>query len=234
MLTTTLAFCTPGATSGTTPCLPQNCSSPTLGIACFDASTGITAGDLWVDQGTLGNDLTMFGTFASTAIVAGSAGGISFSGTNTYGRRAAYSPALGTTFTIAAWVFTSASTSQYLASVGRSPTSATQELSLTTSGFSDNENGAGFTLTATAAVPVSAWHHVAFVRNGLAGAFYLDGAPNGVGTAAKSVVYLAEYLAVGADIRSSASYLSGYLGQIVFLNFAFTAADVSGLYQSQA
>jgi len=197
-----------------------------------------------VDQSGNGNDLALAGTFSFSAPSPGSPGGL-YLGGNANAYRALYSPALSTSFTFAAWVWTSpaaSATGSTLFSVGRSVSSYNGELLISTNSFFDYAGSWGFNPSwvpnTAVAPPAGTWAHVVLVRSGLTAYWYLNGVANGVVPSAQgfSVTYANTFLNLGSDLRggltipSSWAYLTGYLGQVVVLNTALAAVDVASLF----
>jgi phosphoglucomutase len=103
--------------------------------------------------------------------------------------------------TEAAWIKTPKANT-VIASLNRTESAVTNsfQLSITSGGslaFSDWGSGAGFNATSTAVVADDQWHHVAFVKDGLNGLFFVDGQPAGAATAAPAAAVVAVAAAVG-------------------------------------
>ena len=142
-------------------------------VACYDASSA--SGGVWPDGSGNGNSLVFNGTYAVTAVSGAAGSGVYFDGA-TYASIGTYSPALGTSFTLAAWVW-STSGGMYLFSVGRGQQYAYNEgaFFLDLSGYAYwwdyGPSGYAFPQTGVSiGWSKNAWNHVAFVRNGLTGA----------------------------------------------------------------
>jgi hypothetical protein len=86
--------------------------------------------------------------------------------------------------------------------------------------------------------PVNTWSHVAFVRNGITGSYYLNGVLNGTVTAyqSNSVTYGTSNFTVGCDYRqiiygtTNPRCYNGYIASMAFLNTSLAGADVSLAY----
>jgi len=182
--------------------------------------------------GTLPNPLTSI------------AGPISFDGKSTTDNLGSLSQLLSSTFTIAMWVTTTTlSGKQFLVSYGRDSSNYVGEFEfyLDTAGrlnFMDyGSAGYGFGSSSAGALSTSSVTsgtrtHVAFVRNGLQGTFYINGVSAGSVTSTRSVTYTNKSLCLGADIRDFASYFSGTMDLLKIFNVALTSSQISTVYAS--
>jgi hypothetical protein len=220
--------------------LPTACGSLSARpVACYESRT--FSGSTWTDLSGNGNDLVLSGTFAFSALVPGSPGGLYLSG-NANAYRAQYAPTLADKFTYAAWVWAAPSAAgNVLFSVSRSSSAVNGELQIWTNAFFDWSGSFGFNPTyaqnAAVSPPAGAWTHIVLVRSGLTAYWYLNGAPNGVVQSAQgfSVPYLNTFLNLGCDLKTvpaTWAYFTGYLGQVVVLNTALAASDVTALYSA--
>ena len=94
--------------------------------------------------------------------------------------------------------------------------------------FWDYQGSNGFpaTFTSTTSVNNGQWRHVAFVRNGLVGTFYVDGIPAGSMTAAKNVSYANIVLVLGGDYRDNNGFWTGSLDDLSISSTALTPAQI--------
>jgi len=147
------------------------------------------------------------------------------------GALAGFNPA-SNQLTLSAWIKTSSTGNELIVSMGRSSSSFEGEwiwgISSGKLYFWDYQGGNGFpaTFTSTASVNNGQWRHVAFVRNGLTGTFYVDGIPAGSMTAAKNVSYANSVLALGGDYRDNNGFWTGSLDDLSISSTALTAAQV--------
>ena len=75
---------------------------------------------------------------------------------------------------------------------------------------------------------------MAFVRNGLVGTYYVNGAKIGQVTARKSVVYNNWDLYIGVDFRNGNDYFQGTMDHIYIYPVGLTDIQVALLYSSTA
>lgn len=137
--------------------------------------------------------------------------------------------------TLSAWIKSTSSGNELIATMGRSPSSIEGEWLWGISNgrlyFWDYQGGGhGFpaTFTSTTTINNGQWRHVAFVRNGLTGTFYVDGIPAGSMTAAKNISYTNSDMMIGGDYRDKtlSSYWTGQLDDVSVSSGALTAAQI--------
>ena len=157
---------------------PSICTAANSPVACFDPSS--VSGSSWTDLSGNGNHLAFSGTVSVGTAAGASATGVYFGGA-TSASAGTYTPALGTSFTFAAWVWPTGA-GMYVFSVGRGPNNANfqatyQLYSVGTAYYWDFYNnggsdyGSGFSNYQTTGWTQNAWNHVGFVRtNGNVGA----------------------------------------------------------------
>ena len=80
--------------------------------------------------------------------------------------------------------------------------------------YGSEDQGFGFYGCGLSPVNTGERTHVAFVRRGLVGLFYVNGVPDGVITAAKSIVYENSDVHIGGDFREYSSLFSGNIWNI--------------------
>ncbi|NDB97043.1 MAG: LamG domain-containing protein [Verrucomicrobia bacterium] len=146
------------------------------------------------------------------------------------GPLAGFNPA-SNQLTLSAWIKTSSSGKEVIATMGRNSSSNEGEWVWGISGgrlyFWDYRGGYGFpdgAFTSTTSVNNGQWRHVAFVRNGLTGAFYIDGIYAGTTTASQNISYTNLDLVMGGDYRDSTLYWTGQLDDVSVSSAALTAA----------
>jgi hypothetical protein len=186
---------------------------------------------VWTDLTGNGNNMTL-NSITSTNVSVGTASGLAFNGATSFASRPLYTPRLTNTFSLLAWVWpTTVAGTQALVQINRTPSNLINEIvwnmengALTY--FDYDGNNAGMTGTSTGLVIAGRWNHVAFVRTATTGTFYVNGASAGTVTYSFTVTPGSISLCIGKDCRDSNSYLNGYLGQLVILNTALSAAAV--------
>jgi hypothetical protein len=147
------------------------------------------------------------------------------------GALAGFNPA-SNQLSLSAWIKTTSTGNELIVSMGRSPSSFEGEWVWGISNgqlyFWDYQGSNGFpaTFTSTTSVNNGQWRHVAFVRNGLTGTFYVDGIPSGAMTAAKNVSYANSVLALGGDYRDNNGFWTGQMDDLSISSTALTPAQV--------
>jgi alpha-tubulin suppressor-like RCC1 family protein len=139
---------------------------------------------------------------------------------------------LSNQLSLSAWIKTSSSGKEVIATMGRNLTNNDGEwiwgISSGKLYFWDYRGGYGFveTSVSTTSVNNGQWRHVAFVRNELTGTFYVDGTPAGTVTAIKNVSYTNSDLAIGGDYRDGTLHWTGQLDDISVTSTALTPAQI--------
>jgi hypothetical protein len=139
---------------------------------------------------------------------------------------------LSNQLTLSAWIKTSSSGKEVIATMGRTPSSNEGEwiwgISSGRLYFWDYREGLGFVETSVSTTSVNSgqWRHVAFVRNELTGTFYVDGTPAGTMTAAKNVSYINSGLVIGGDYRDAKLHWTGQLDDFSVSSTALTPAQI--------
>jgi alpha-tubulin suppressor-like RCC1 family protein len=139
---------------------------------------------------------------------------------------------LSNQLTLSAWIKTSSSGKEVIATMGRTPSSNEGEwiwgISSGRLYFWDYREGLGFVETSVSTTSVNSgqWRHVAFVRNELTGTFYVDGTPAGTVTAAKNVSYINSGLVIGGDYRDAKLHWTGQLDDFSVSSTALTPAQI--------
>ena len=159
----------------------------------------------------------------------------------------------GNSFTFMAWIYPNATNgppvlwtlNRYNDGTGAGTTNiAMQQLpcfsDLTASGVQGFGNGAGIpgsSSSCTTALPLNnAWTHLAFVRNGLSGSYYINGALNSTQTAPNNVTYGTGNFTIGCDFRNmiygtaNPRCFTGFIGSMTFLNTALSSSDILQAY----
>ena len=146
------------------------------------------------------------------------------------GALAGFNPA-SNQLSLSAWIKTSSTGKEVIATMGRNTTSNDGEwiwgISSGKLYFWDSRTGYGFpdgTFTSTTSVNNGQWRHVAFVRNGLTGTFYVDGIPAGSLTVTTNISYSNSDLVFGGDYRDKTLYWTGQLDDVSVSSAALTAA----------
>ena len=174
----------------------------------------------------------------------------SFDGMTTFLNLGATSQTIPSSFSIVMWLTAkSVSTKQDLMTYGRSGNNCDGEFvfyldSSGHLGFWDYGSGAyGFSFenyygtgsnVGIATVSAGTRTHVAFVRDGLQGTFYVNGVQAGPSiTSSHDVTYTNENLCLGFDYRDQRDYFGGVMEQVQILGAALSASDVYSLYSGK-
>lgn len=186
------------------------------------------SGSTWTDLSSSANNLTITGaTYGSTG-----GGSFLFSSTSTYLYRATLTNTPSSNMTLCAWVnFTSSAAGQKLVMHSRSATDSDSEFSWEINSmkqtFWDYNLGYGFnTVSANTTFSTGIWYHIAFVKNGVNGTFYLNGISDGTATAAADKTYGTNDFAVGKDYRDNVLPFTGYLGELQIYNTSLTSTQI--------
>jgi len=93
--------------------------------------------------------------------------------------------------------------------------------------FWDYSTDFGFpgTLSTTVLYP-NQTYHIAFVKNGLTGTYYVNGQPAGTASAADDVHYGNDNVYLGSDFRDNGSYYNGYMDEVRIWNVARSATEI--------
>jgi len=83
----------------------------------------------------------------------------------------------------------------------------------------------GFNLSTVVLQP-NQTYHIAFVKNGLTGTYYVNGQPAGTVSAAVDVHYGNDNVYLGADFRDNAYYYNGYMHEVRIWNVARTQSQI--------
>ena len=255
----------PAADSTVSPPPPPVASSwcsSTSAVVCYDANYGVN-GSTWQDLSGNANHLTLYSygsnvaapaSITSVTPVTAAASGVYLAGSSGNGNgyflnvgptKPVY---LGTTFTFIAWVYPlSAVGPPFLWSVGRDLITYNNQAAMQLNSFTDRTpsavgfgssipSGSNAGLTTNITV-TSAWYHIAFVRTGLSGAYYLNGQPNGVVTAATSVTYDTQNFTIACDYRNlllniNPRCLNGYISNLIIVNTSMTSAQILSDFQA--
>lgn len=160
-----------------------------------------------------------------------------FDGSTTFLRVPSLSPAVGSQLSISMWI-TTTDTSGVIMSLGRDPTNIDGYFAFRLSNgyleFFDTSvaTGIGFNnIVSTVAVNTGSRLHVAFVKNGDSGTFYVSGQPAGTGTGSV-VTYKNQNLIVGANYRNYptlSNQLLGTIDNVCLYDFAISVSQVTYL-----
>jgi autotransporter-associated beta strand protein len=159
-------------------------------------------------------------------------------GSGGYLERTVLSSAPNSRLTIAAWIKTS-STDAVIAALNRTESSVNNSFQLYIDeagnlAFSDWGTGAGFNAVSTGAVADGDWHHVAFVKNGLNGSFFVDGQPAGTASAAADVSYGVARFVLGKNARDNNGFFTGLLDDVRLYDTDLGASDIELLFAQAA
>jgi len=91
----------------------------------------------------------------------------------------------------------------------------------TTYGFPDNSNN-----LSTVVLQPNQTYHIAFVKNGLTGTYYVNGQSAGTITAAVDVHYGNDSVYLGSNFRDNNLYYSGYMDEVRIWNTARTQTQI--------
>ncbi len=139
-----------------------------------------------------------------------------------------------TQWTISVWI-NSTKTDTIIGCFDRTPSNFNGEglFGTSTSGtlsYWEYKNGYGLDFTGVAKVTTGKRIHVAFVKNGGTGTFYVNGAPDKTATTTNTVSHGNKGFNVGSDARDKNLYFKGYMDNFNMYNYALTAAQVSDMY----
>ena len=104
-------------------------------------------------------------------------------------------------------------------------------------GFWDYHNGLGFrdnsTSQSNAVLDDNTWKHVAFVKSGTVGKFYINGSLDATVNAAKNVTSLnSQFFYIGGDVRDSNDWLNGKIASAKLYTAALSASDILSDYNA--
>ena len=159
----------------------------------------------------------------------------------------------GNSFTFMAWIYPNATTgppvlwtlNRYNDGTGAGTVNqAIQQApcfsDLSASGVQGFGNGAGIPGSSSSCTtflpPNYAWTHLAFVRNGLSGSYYINGVLNSTQTAPNNVTYGTVNFTIGCDFRNiiygttNVRCFTGFIGSMTFLNTALSSSDILQAY----
>lgn len=147
--------------------------------------------------------------------------------------------AINTTLTLSVWI--DLTTSGNLMSLGRSPTTYSNEMTFNLQGdlltFSDSDGSgvSGFNNNVPTPIPLNKRTHVAFVRDHLTGYFYLNGKPIGTITSTLSIYYNNVNFCIGADCRDfgPGNYAHGTMDHVMVYGASLNASEVFQIYKAQ-
>jgi fibronectin-binding autotransporter adhesin len=160
------------------------------------------------------------------------AGAAVFNGSSSFFYRSSLSQAPGSQMTISAWIRTTAD--GMLMTIGRSPSNMDGQQAFLISGgylkYWDYNNGSfGFNgAVSTQIVTSGAWRHVAFVKNGTTGTYYVDGTAAGTITG-PDVAHIATDFCVGKDYRDNNGFFSGSIDDFRLYARALSAQEIAFL-----
>eukprot|EP01041_Mallomonas_annulata_P002015 gene2016-3914_t len=141
---------------------------------------------------------------------------------------------LSSKFTISVWIRTTTA-SGVIVNYGRSPSNFNGEmiLQITSAGklqFWDYNSGYGFNyVTGNSVVTTGQLIHVAFVKNGVNGEFFINGVSDGKVAASKSVTYSNTAFCIGKDYRDNNGYFKGTVGEVRVYDTALILPQIQSL-----
>ena len=155
----------------------------------------------------------------------------------------------GNVFTVMAWIYpTSSAGPPVVWSINRYADSGTYNQAMqqlpcfsdstgSSQGFGNGAGLPGNTGSCTTAAPtLNSWTHVAFVRSGLSGSYYINGVLSSTQLATINVTYGTANFTIGCDYRqiiygtTNPRCFTGYIGSITFLKTALTSTNISQAY----
>jgi len=145
---------------------------------------------------------------------------------------------LTTEFTMAGWIQTKYS-GVALMTLGRNPNNYLDEVVFYIEYYDGvlglwdyGSKGYGFDGYSTGSVSDGERNHVAFVKKGTVGIFYINGKPSGRMDAAYSVNYRNSDFVIGKDYRNNAGHFKGTMDGVKVYQGAMTADEINQLYSS--
>jgi Concanavalin A-like lectin/glucanases superfamily/Domain of unknown function (DUF2341) len=186
----------------------------------------------WTDLSGSGNHVTMYNASPATRSML-------FNGSSTYGFRASgINNLVSSTLTVVVWVYLQAKYTSFISHLARGTAGSSNQFSHRLSGFVDYATSAyGFNATMTGAPSSDGWYMLAFTKNGLDGKLYKNGTLTNTVTAGAGgdIQYTNRDFAIGFDNLNKtnfASYLSGYLSQVLMYNVALSDAEIAAMYSN--
>ena len=215
----------------------------------FDASNSLSyngSGNIINDLSSSDNDLKMMGgvTFVNSA---NDIPHFNFDGNGDYlkinSAPFANSPNGSSNYTVITKLkIPSNNSASYIMTMGRSSSFFNSEFIFYQrtngkAGFWDYHNGLGFrdnsTSQSNAVLDDNTWKHVAFVKSGTVGKFYINGSLDATVNAAKNVTSLnSQYFYMGGDVRDSNDWLNGKIASAKLYTAALSASDILSDYNS--
>jgi len=95
------------------------------------------------------------------------------------------------------------------------------DYSTTSYGFPENSNN-----LSTIVLQPNQTYHIAFVKNGLTGTYYVNGQPAGTVSAAVDVHYGNDSVYLGSNFRDNNNYYNGYMDEVRIWNEARTQSEI--------
>jgi len=175
-----------------------------------------------VDNAIKSDIVTVGSAQINTSVVKYGTGSISFNGTTSYlnfPNNTYY--AFGTSnFTIEAWVYPNSVTALQSLIDTRSTATATTGIliSITALGFISVTVNNAILFTSSTGITISAWTHVAVVKNGSTITLYLNGTKPLTGSGTSSTSLTDQFLRLGASAGTAANFYNGYLDEVRITN----------------
>mmetsp|Transcript_8995 Transcript_8995/g.9042 ORF Transcript_8995/g.9042 Transcript_8995/m.9042 type:complete len:1237 (+) Transcript_8995:80-3790(+) len=133
---------------------------------------------------------------------------------------------------------------EFLISLGRSGAIAyeqwslliTSEMKLSFVDYGDDSTGFGFNTATVSEGSITPGEptHIAFVKDGTTGTFYINGIPSGKHTATHSVIYSTQDLAIGYDNKYEDAFFVGVMTDIRMFKKSFSSEEVIELFSGSS
>jgi alpha-tubulin suppressor-like RCC1 family protein len=159
-----------------------------------------------------------------------SEGALDFDGVTSFVHRPSLTAVPDSQMTFTAWIKTSG-VNGTIFTMGRSANNihGEQLLSVDANGrlnYWDWNNTYGLNgVSSTVTINSGSWRHIAFVKNGGSGTYYVDGQPAGTVTGA-NVSHVATDFVLGKDLRSNSAFFNGAMDEVRVYNRALSAAEI--------
>jgi len=147
---------------------------------------------------------------------------------------------LSDAMTLSLWIKTSQTTEAYLMTIGRTSSTVTYQFSLRmiSNGklnfwdYSDSQYGFLTGKFSEGVVNTGELTHIAFVKDGLTGTYYINGVASGTTTSSAEFDYSQYYFYLGGNVRDKRNYLVGDMTYVQVFKASLSAADVLTVYQN--
>lgn len=213
-------YCVPGDTA--------YCAPPVAEWK-FDEKQGTTA----YDTSGNGNNGTLID---GPTWVRGKIGGaLSFDGSDDYVRTPTFNNLPTSYMTIEAWIKTNTNSSNvYIMQQNRNSTNYFNEwIFRITDGklnfwdYGTSNYGFSTSNTSNSTINNNQWRHIVFVKNGVQGAYYIDGKLDATTTASSDIQYGSNDFVIGKDYRDNNAFFSGLIDNIRIYNYVRTPSQIA-------